>query len=99
MKKSNISNNNTSEPNDTKTESNATSYKRCPDGYTLNGNTCTKSVKEKPGKVFSCENGFVLEGKQCKKVEITPATVTYSCSNGYEVIDKYCVKREVKEVE
>ena len=79
--------------------SDATSYKKCNSGYTLSGNECTKSVKEKVGKVLTCESEFTLEDNQCKKIEVTPAKVNYNCPSDYEVVDKYCVKREVKEVE
>ena len=77
------------------TTSPATSAKVCNKGYTLNGNECTKTVKEKVGKIVSCENGYNLDGNQCKKVEATPAKTTYTCPENFTNVDKYCVRIEI----
>ena len=77
----------------------AVSYKKCNTGYTLNGNECTKSVKEKPSKVYSCESGYTLNDKICEKTEATPAVANYHCPDDYEKVDNYCIKRDIRDME
>jgi conjugal transfer mating pair stabilization protein TraN len=81
------------------TASAATPAKTCDAGYTLNGDTCTKNVKEKVIKVLKCENGYELrKTDDCFKKETTPAKPEYRCEEGYDLTGSDCVKVEVKEL-
>ncbi len=77
----------------------ATPYKKCNSGYTLNGNECTKTVKEKASKVYKCEADYTLNDKNCEKTEIEEARKEYNCPDNYEKEGNYCIKRDIRDME
>ncbi len=72
----------------------------CPEGYTLNNNTCIKYVDATvvPGSTtYSCENGGTLSGDKCIitiNATAHSGSTTYSCPNGGSLNGTNCVVTE-----
>src|SRR3546814_11268965 len=61
----------------------------CPDGYTLVGRTCTKTLTQPADVTYTCPDGGVLRGTTC--VVTQPAAVSsYSCPPGFSLQGTTC---------
>ena len=69
---------------------------KCPSGYTLNGNICTKKETINATVKYSCSNGYTLSGTQCKKSEIKEPTSTFTCPVGYSKSGNSCYRIDNK---
>ncbi len=63
----------------------------CPDGYTLVGRTCSKTLTQPADVTYTCPDGGVLQGTTC--VVTQPASVSsHSCPAGFSLQGTNCVR-------
>src|SRR3546814_4646694 len=62
-----------------------------PDGYTLVGRTCTKTLTQPADVTYTCPDGGVLQGTTC--VVTQPASVSsHSCPAGFTLQGTNCTR-------
>ncbi len=57
---------------------------KCPSGYKLSDNLCTKIETVDAFATKYCIDGYQLENNTCTKVETIPPTIKYYCDNTYK---------------
>ena len=73
----------------------------CPEGYTLNNNTCIKYVDATvvPGSTsYTCENGGTLSGTKCiitLDADVIPGETIKVCDDGWTLRGSTCVKTTI----
>lgn len=70
----------------------------CPEGYTLAGKNCTKTINKKITPKYACDNNYTLDKDKCTKTTTKQATIekNYFCDKGYELKDNKCIKTTTK---
>jgi conjugal transfer mating pair stabilization protein TraN len=68
---------------------NATPILACPDGYLLNGTTCTETLSIAATEHFACATGYTLDGTTCTST-LAGTVAGYACSTGYTIAGTTC---------
>ena len=84
--------------------SNKVEEKKCPTGYTKNGNACYRTFNENATISYKCEEGYNFNklNRKCEKDSIVQISSTgYTCQEGYDLIQEQeqnvCVKVQIIE--
>ena len=62
----------------------------CPNGYTLNGASCSIVYTQNATASYSCPNGGSLSGSTCTTTSTTNAAVSYTCPANYALNGTTC---------
>ena len=66
----------------------------CPNGYTLNGATCSIVYTQNATASYSCPNGGSLSGTTCASTNTTNAAVSYTCPANYALNGTTCTSTQ-----
>lgn len=62
----------------------------CPNGYNLNGATCSIVYTQNANASYSCPSGGTLSGTTCTTTSTTSASVSYTCPANYALSGTTC---------
>jgi len=63
----------------------------CPDGYTLNGKSCSKDINTDVLVKYECPENYELISGECQMTITADATASKYCDKGYEYSDGICI--------
>lgn len=66
----------------------------CPNGYTLNGATCSIVYTQNATASYSCPNGGSLSGTTCTTTNTTNAAVSYTCPANHALNGTTCTSTQ-----